>query len=77
MYLRMQNSLSRIVEYHKSKREKNLSLSLRSDNKDYGIGAQILRALGISKIKLITNSKGKKIGLKGYGLTIEETVPLA
>ena len=77
VYLRMQNSLSKFVEYHKNKKElKNSSFTLKSNDKDYGIGAQILRALGISKIKLITNRASKKIGLKGYGLTIEKTVPL-
>lgn len=77
VYLRMQNNLSRFVEYHKSKREvKGSSLTLKSDSKDYGIGAQILRALGISKIHLITNSTKRRIGLKGYGLTIEKVVPL-
>ncbi|MDE0091984.1 MAG: 3,4-dihydroxy-2-butanone-4-phosphate synthase [Oligoflexia bacterium] len=77
VYLRMQNTLSKFVEYHKHKQEdKNSSLSLKSDEKDYGIGAQILRALGISRIKLITNKNSKRIGLKGYGLNIQETVPL-
>lgn len=80
VYLRMQNTLSKFVEYHKNKKErKDFSLTLKSDNRDYGIGAQILRALGISKIKLITmtDSSERKIGLKGYGLTVEETVPLS
>ncbi|MCZ0932414.1 MAG: 3,4-dihydroxy-2-butanone-4-phosphate synthase [Oligoflexia bacterium] len=77
VYLRMQNTLSKFVEYHKNKIEdKNSPLSLKSDEKDYGIGAQILRALGISHIKLITNKNSKRIGLKGYGLSIKETVPL-
>ena len=77
IYLRMQNTLSKFVEYHKSKTEdKNSSLQLKSDEKDYGIGAQILRALGISKIKLITNKNSKRIGLKGYGLSVQESVPL-
>ena len=77
VYLRMQSALSKFVEYHKSKTEdKNSSLSLKSDEKDYGIGAQILRALGISQIKLITNKSSKRIGLKGYGLSIQEAIPL-
>ena len=77
VYLRMQNTLSKFVEYHKNKIEnKDTSFSLKSDDRDYGIGAQILRALGISRIKLITNSNSKKIGLKGYGLSIQETIPL-
>lgn len=77
VYLRMQNSLSKFVEYHKGKKDiEEPAVVLRSDSRDYGIGAQILRALGISRIRLITNSKNKKIGLKGYGLTIEKTLPL-
>ena len=77
IYLRMQNSLSKFVERHKSKKQSEESPApLKSDNRDYGIGAQILRALGISRIRLITNSTGRKIGLKGYGLTIEKSIPL-
>ena len=77
VYLRMQNTLSKFVEYHKSKTEdKNSPLSLKSDEKDYGIGAQILRALGIRQIRLITNKNSKRIGLKGYGLSIQETIAL-
>ncbi len=77
VYLRMQNTISKYLDYHKLQKEKFDSKRIfKSDSKDYGIGAQILRALHISKIRLITNSKSKKIGLKGYGLTIEETVPI-
>lgn len=77
VYLRMQNSLSKFVEYHRSKKKSGAEVSpLKSDDRDYGIGAQILRALGISKIKLITNRASKKIGLKAYGLTIEKSLPL-
>lgn len=46
------------------------------DTKDYGVGAQILRALGITKIRLLTNSTQKRVGIKGYGLEIVETIPL-
>ena len=77
VYLRMQNSLSKYIDFHKNRSEQPDSpKALKSDSRDYGIGAQILRALGVSRIRLITNSSSKKIGLKGYGLTIEETVPL-
>ena len=77
VYLRMQNNLSKFVEHHKNQLEDNPQhLSLKSDDRDYGIGAQILRALGISHIKLITNKSSKKIGLKGYGLSIEKHIPL-
>lgn len=47
-----------------------------SDDRDYGIGAQILRALGIRQLRLITNNKAKRVGLKGYGLEIVEEIPL-
>lgn len=48
----------------------------RSDDRDYGIGAQILRALGIRQLKLITNSHAKRVGLKGYGLEVVEEIAL-
>jgi 3,4-dihydroxy 2-butanone 4-phosphate synthase/GTP cyclohydrolase II len=48
----------------------------RSDDRDYGIGAQILRALGIRQLRLITNSHAKRVGLKGYGLEVVEEIPL-
>ena len=77
IYLRMQNNLSKFVEYHKNQKGfEDSPLVLKSDSKDYGIGAQILRALGISKIKLIANTSSKRIGIKAYGLTIVETLPL-
>jgi 3,4-dihydroxy 2-butanone 4-phosphate synthase/GTP cyclohydrolase II len=46
------------------------------DNRDYGIGAQILHDLGISKIKLITNNPKKRVGLMGYGLEIVENLAI-
>jgi 3,4-dihydroxy 2-butanone 4-phosphate synthase/GTP cyclohydrolase II len=46
------------------------------DKRDYGVGAQILRDLGVSKIRLITNNPTKRVGLSGYGLEIVDTVPL-
>jgi 3,4-dihydroxy 2-butanone 4-phosphate synthase / GTP cyclohydrolase II len=46
------------------------------DERDYGVGAQILRDLGISKLRLITNNPVKRAGLMGYGLEIVETVPI-
>ncbi len=54
----------------------NLHLGFPSDSRDYGMGAQILRSLGIRKIRLLTNNPAKRVGLKGYGLEIVETVPL-
>jgi 3,4-dihydroxy 2-butanone 4-phosphate synthase/GTP cyclohydrolase II len=54
----------------------NIELGFGMDERDYGVGAQILRDLGISKIRLITNNPRKRAGLMGYGLQIVETVPI-
>ncbi len=56
--------------------EANHKLGFKMDNRDYGIGAQILRDLGVTKIKLITNNPKKRTGLIGYGLEIIESVPI-
>ena len=56
--------------------EANLELGFDMDARDYGIGAQILRDLGVQKIKLMTNNPKKRAGLKGYGLEIVENVPI-
>ncbi|MBI1769184.1 MAG: bifunctional 3,4-dihydroxy-2-butanone-4-phosphate synthase/GTP cyclohydrolase II [Bacteroidetes bacterium] len=56
--------------------EANLQLGFDMDNRDYGIGAQILHDLGISKIRLITNNPKKRVGLMGYGLEIVENIPI-
>jgi len=56
--------------------EANIKLGFDMDNRDYGIGAQILHDLGISKIKLITNNPKKRVGLMGYGLEIVENVAI-
>ncbi len=56
--------------------EANLHLGLPMDARDYGVGAQILRYLGISKIKLISNNPKKRVGLSSFGLEITDTVPL-
>ena len=54
----------------------NLHLGHRADERDYGVGANILNALGIHKMRLLTNNPVKRIGLEGYGLEITENVPL-
>ena len=54
----------------------NLSLGLPADARDYGTGAQILSALGIKSMRLLTNNQTKRAGLEGYGLTIIDRVPL-
>lgn len=54
----------------------NLKLGFSMDERDYGIGAQILRDLGVSKMKLISNNPRKRTGLVGYGLEIVENIPL-
>lgn len=56
--------------------EANHKLGFKMDNRDYGIGAQILRDIGVKKIKLISNNPKKRTGLLGYGLEIVESVPI-
>ncbi|MEL7005167.1 MAG: bifunctional 3,4-dihydroxy-2-butanone-4-phosphate synthase/GTP cyclohydrolase II [Bacteroidota bacterium] len=56
--------------------EANLKLGFKMDQRDYGVGAQILRAIGVSKLRLITNNPKKRIGLMGYGLEIVENVAI-
>jgi 3,4-dihydroxy 2-butanone 4-phosphate synthase/GTP cyclohydrolase II len=55
----------------------NLQLGFKMDERDYGVGAQILRAMGVQKMRLMTNNPTKRAGLIGYGLEIVENVPLA
>lgn len=56
--------------------EANIHLGHRADERDYGVGAQILNLLGIKKMRLMTNNPVKRIGLEGYGLVVEENVPI-
>ena len=54
----------------------NIHLGFRPDERDYGVGAQILRSLGVTKIRLITNNPVKRVGLEAYGLEIVDNVPI-
>ena len=54
----------------------NLHLGYQADERDYGVGAQILRSLGVKKMRLMTNNPKKRIGLESYGLEVVENVPL-
>ncbi len=54
----------------------NIELGFQPDERDYGVGASIIRDLGIKKMRLMTNNPTKKVGLEGYGLHIEEIVPI-
>ena len=54
----------------------NLHLGHKADERDYGVGAQILNALGVHRMRLMTNNPVKRIGLEGYGLSVEATVPI-
>lgn len=56
--------------------EANIQLGFKMDQRDYGIGAQILRDLGLSKMRLMTNNPAKRTGLIGYGLEIVENIPI-
>jgi 3,4-dihydroxy 2-butanone 4-phosphate synthase/GTP cyclohydrolase II len=56
--------------------EANIHLGFPMDKRDYGVGAQILRYLGITRLKLISNNPRKRAGLAGYGIEIVETIPI-
>lgn len=56
--------------------EANLHLGFGMDERDYGVGAQILRYLGVTKLRLMSNNPRKRAGLKGYGLEMVDTVPI-
>jgi 3,4-dihydroxy 2-butanone 4-phosphate synthase/GTP cyclohydrolase II len=54
----------------------NLKLGFGEDERDYGVGASIMRELGLGKVRLISNNPVKRVGLEGYGIQIVETIPL-
>lgn len=56
--------------------EANLHLGFQADERDYGVGAQILRSVGVKKMKLMTNNPVKRVGIEGYGLKVTEIIPI-
>jgi 3,4-dihydroxy 2-butanone 4-phosphate synthase / GTP cyclohydrolase II len=56
--------------------EANLELGFLADQRDYGVGAQILVDLGVKTMRLLTNNPAKRAGLEGYGLSIVERIPI-
>lgn len=66
----------KLQEEGKDTVEANLALGFKKDERDYGVGAQILRHLGIGKLKLMSNNPRKRAGLLGYGLEIVDVVPI-
>jgi 3,4-dihydroxy 2-butanone 4-phosphate synthase/GTP cyclohydrolase II len=73
--------LNKLKAYHLQEQgvdtvDANLQLGFKDDERDYGVGAQILRDLNATKIRLLTNNHTKKVGLNSYGIEIVEVLPL-
>ena len=56
--------------------EANVHLGFRPDERNYGVGAQILRTMGVKKLRLMTNNPVKRVGLESYGIEIVENIPI-
>jgi 3,4-dihydroxy 2-butanone 4-phosphate synthase / GTP cyclohydrolase II len=74
----LQNKLKayRLQEEGMDTVQANLHLGFQTDQRDYGVGAQMLRSLGITKLRLMSNNPKKRVGLIGYGLEIVENIPI-
>ncbi len=76
LYIRQQGSDKELIQSLKAVKESSPIVTVESEQRDYGVGAQILRDLGIAKIQLLTNSPKRRIGLIGYGLEIVDNIQL-
>ena len=56
--------------------EANIKLGFHDDERDYGIGASIMHAIGLGKVRLVTNNPVKRAGIEGYGIEVTENIPL-
>ena len=65
-----------IQETGKDTVEANIELGFNADHRDYGVGAQILRAMNVSKVRLLSNNPKKRVGLLGYGIEMVDSVPI-
>lgn len=80
LYLRLESMddrlISRVQSFADALTDKPIKTKFKRDKKDYGIGAQILRSLGVGKIELLANRQPEKVGMKGYGLELTSVRPL-
>ena len=65
-----------VQESGKDTVEANIELGFNADHRDYGVGAQILRAMNVSKVRLLSNNPKKRVGLIGYGIEMVDSVPI-